>query len=47
MEDTDVASAVIGLLATGQGDEEHVLPAGLFNLPGGDESSGVAQQHDL
>jgi hypothetical protein len=38
---------VVGLLPAGQGDKDHVLPAGLLDLPGGDETSGVAQQDDL
>jgi hypothetical protein len=38
---------VIGLLAAGQGNKDHVFPASLLNLPGGDEPPGVAQQDDL
>ena len=34
-------------LPAGQGDEDHILPAGSLDLPGGDQSSGVAQQNDL
>jgi len=38
---------VVGLLAASQGDKDHVFPASLLNLPGGDEPPGIAQQDDL
>ena len=38
---------VIGLLAASQGDEDHVFPASLLDLPGGDEPPGIAQQDDF
>ena len=38
---------MVGLLAAGQGDKDHILPAGLLNLPGGNQPPGIAQQDDL
>jgi hypothetical protein len=38
---------MIGLLAASQGDKDHIFPASLFDLPGGDQSPGIAQQDDL
>jgi hypothetical protein len=38
---------VIRLLATSQGDKDHILQAGLLDLSGGDEPPGIAQQDDL
>ena len=38
---------MIGLLAAGQGDKDHIFPASRLDLPGGDEPPGIAQQDDF
>ena len=39
--------AVAGLAVAADGDEQHVVGAGLLDLAAGDEASAVGQQHEL
>jgi hypothetical protein len=47
MEETKGNGAVIRLLTTSQGDENHILPTGLFDPARRNQPPGIGQQHHL